>query len=323
MTIHQLQQLLPKIGMTPSNLSTVQVEDDGGGSSISKVRVYIDHPLAARRLACRLKRRQFTPLDLLCGNNNNDDRGCCKDCGARYGKRPLQITHVVTTTACTADSEEVRWARAAPPKFQRIINADDVEVRRANTRFVYVENVGGWDVHFDDCDNIMNINDTTSTTTAAAAVELKTRLLEQMKDCIGSILDGDTAPLMNVMNQKHNTHTPPINNNESVTCADVQDDIHQSFQQGIRRSFSKHDSSSRGIELFMKSDSSSTTKKKIKGDHNPAVVYTNFHVGMKFHEDAVSLVNDMQGAAIQIEFHLPETFLSLFDDSFETLHSTQ
>eukprot|EP00956_Cyclotella_meneghiniana_P020667 scaffold36739_cov23-Cyclotella_meneghiniana.AAC.1 len=280
--------------MTSSNLSTVQVEDDGGGGGISKVRVYTDHPLTARRLACRLKRRHFTPLDLLCGNNDDDDRGCCKDCGARYGKRPLQITHVVTTTAATADSEEVRWARAAPPKFQRIINADDVEVRRANTRFVYVENVGGWDVHFDDCDNIMNINDTT-----AAAVELKTRLLEQMKHCISSILNGDTAPLMNAMNQKHNTYTAPMNNNESVTCADVQDDIYQSFQEGIRRSLSKHDSSSRGIELFMKSDSS-TTKKKLKEDHHPAV-----------------------GAAIQIELHLPETFSSLFDDSFDTLHNTQ
>eukprot|EP00956_Cyclotella_meneghiniana_P031359 scaffold82142_cov43-Cyclotella_meneghiniana.AAC.1 len=299
MTIHQLQQLLPKIGMTSSNLSTVQVEDDDGGGGISKVRVYTDHPLTARRLACRLKRRQFTPLDLLCGNNNNDDCGCCKECGARYGKRPLQITHVVTTTACTADSEEVRWARAAPPKFQRIINADDVEVRRANTRFVYVENVGGWDVHFDDCDNKMNINDST------ADVELKTRVLEQMKHCISSILNGDAAPLMNVMNAKHDmantTHTAPMNNNHLVTsCADVQDDMHQSFQEGIRRSLlSKHDSSSRGIELFMKSDSS-TTKKKMKGDHHPAV-----------------------GAAIQIEIHLPKTFLSLFDDTFETLHNTQ
>ena len=65
-------------------------------------------------------------------------------------------------------------------------------------------------------------------------------------------------------------------------------------------------------------------KKKSEGESNyQKAVYTNFHLGMKCHYDMASLVNDMQGAAMRVEIHLPETFTSLFVDSFDIIHSTR
>lgn len=326
------------MGMTSSDPSlTVEAEEttchdnDHDRSGISKLRVYTDDPAIARQLALRLKRRQLAPSDLLCRRNDDDDggdsdstsNGSCGDCGARYGRRPLQITHVVS--CCLNNNvkddhhHEVRWARAAPPKFQRIVNADDVEVRRADTRFVYVENVEGWAVQLEFGSDINNnIGDAEESKSTHAL------LMERMRHCLLSVLDGDTAPLIHVhaMNQHHDVAnnksaaSPPSNHHNSITCSDIQDDLHQSFQEGIRRSLSKYDSSSFGMELFMKSDSSMAAKKKSKQESNhQKAVYTNFHVGMKYHDDAAALVNDMQGAAMRVDIRLPETFTSLFVDS--------
>ena len=75
----------------------------------------------------------------------------------------------------------------------------------------------------------------------------------------------------------------------------------------------------------MKSDSPTVAnKKKSEEESNyQKAVYTNFYLGMKCHYDVASLVNDMQGAAMRVEIQLPETFTSLFVDSFHTIHSTR
>jgi alkylated DNA repair protein alkB family protein 8 len=176
-----------------------------------------------------------------------------------------------------------------------------MEERRRDARFVYLENVAGWDV---------KIESDVSNGTASN--------INELKQCLVSILCGDTTCLEDMMN---NGPTNGVANHGSLTAADVQDDLRQAIQDGLRQSMTTYDSSSLGVELFMKSDTSQ--KKKKGGDATHAGVYNHFHVGMRTHDDAAELVRELQGKQLEIRCDLPATFLSVYVDTGNALNATK
>ena len=204
----------------------------------------------------------------------------------------VQVTHVSNETV---KSELERWERAAPPKFQRIVNTEGMEERRGETRFVYVENVGGWDVRV---------------RTNGDAVNTHLEKMETMKQCLMTILDGNIAPLQKL---HQSTMEATKRNYIELTASDIQDDISQCIQDGLRSSLSVLDSSGCGVELFMKTDTSQKNQKKKNSSLvAQSSIYNHFHVGMRSQEDAVRLVTDWQGKRMDITCQLPATFVSLF-----------
>ena len=298
--LSSLTSMMAGFEMYTSSIEMVSVIQSGGtDEDVSKVRITLVNSSETRQLVDRLKRRDFTPLDFMCSNGSSHS-GCCPDCGARYGGRPIQITHVsphlssedATTNKCGEDT--IRWARAAPPKFQRIINAENVEqmeLRRNATRFVYVENVSGWKVDIDSPSTHDNANQTAG-----------------MKECLFYILSGDPAPLEKVMSNSASNGTAR-DSHWKLTPSDVQDDIRRSFQMGLRQSISSFDSSKLSVELFMKSDTSQKKKNGLRTGH---FLYNAFHFGMRSHEDAARLIQELQGVTMEIDMVLPSTFVSLF-----------
>jgi alkylated DNA repair dioxygenase AlkB len=160
---------------------------------------------------------------------------------------------------------------------------------------VYVENVDGWNVHVD-----LEGDDSS-----------KDESLSEMEDILLAILCGNPVDLENLMLQRLNGEVGHLH---QLTASDVQDDIRQAFQDGLRQSISAWDSSVLGVELFMKSDTSQKKKKTNESSHYG--VYNHFHVGMRCHDDAANLVRGMQGKSIKIHCHLPSPFVSLFTDNF-------
>ncbi|KAL3795439.1 hypothetical protein ACHAWO_011478 [Cyclotella atomus] len=280
-----LESIMGSFGMDASSIDSVNAIHNG--EDVSKVRISSSSSFVTRQLVDRLKRRDLSPLGLMCANINTTSKGyCCRLCGAKYGGRPLQITHV---SPAADEDEDRRWARAAPPKFQRIINADDIDERRRETRFVYIENVGDWNVDMElEASSFYDASD--------------------IKKCLHSILLGDS-----MQNSISHRSTHKAANINTTTASDVQDDLRQAIQDGIRQYISRYDSSSLGVELYMKSDTSQEKTKMAVSNH--CGVYKHFHVGMRSHEDAVKLVAGLQGKHVKIECSLPISFLSLFTDS--------
>ena len=290
---HRLTQLLSCLGLHNAS-HELHVQALPVGEDMSKVRITLKHSFPTRQLVDRLKRRDISPATLLSCQS-------CSTCGAKYSGRMVQVTHV---SSCGIESSgQERWERAAPPKFQRIVNGDHegmMEERRGETRFVYVENVGGWSVGVVDSGGE---NDGSNNMNAVSSV------MDRMKECLVSILDGDGAPLQNL----HSSVAMKFDGkggNIQLTAADIQDDLRQCIQDGLRQSLSCFDSSDLGVELFMKSDTSQKKKKSQSMSQNG--VYNHFHVGMRSHDDAARLVTDWQGKSVDVTCQLPATFVSLF-----------
>eukprot|EP00804_Cyclotella_cryptica_P018252 CCRYP_005984-RA/>CCRYP_005984-RA protein AED:0.24 eAED:-0.41 QI:0/-1/0/1/-1/1/1/0/1017 len=296
-----------RFGMNAASIETVEAistaEED-----VSKVRITLRSSLETRRFVDRWKRRGLCPMDILCHDDGGG--GCCGECGARYGGRPIQITHVspvaVPEDGLTNEEEDsIRWGRAAPPKFQRIINGDveDMEQRRSVARFVYLENVSGWGVAIESTDTTTHV--------------------DEMRQCILSILNGDALPLEKLMNEKCNNNSNAYDDvnkfgSNGLVASDVQDDIHQAFQEGFRHSISlcpSLASTSLGVELFMKTDTKQKKNKTKNGlTDGSNHLYNHFHVGMRSHEDAARLIQDWQGKQLELTIDLPTSFVSLFRD---------
>jgi hypothetical protein len=85
-----------------------------------------------------------------------------------------------------------------------------------------------------------------------------------------------------------------------LVASDVQDDICQAFQEGLRHAIAScgsWSSTSLGVELFMKTNiKQKKTKNGLTDGSNH--LYNHFHVGMRSHGDAAKLIQDWQGKQI-------------------------
>eukprot|EP00970_Alexandrium_tamarense_P008705 scaffold1665_cov270-Alexandrium_tamarense.AAC.3 len=266
-------------------------------------------------------------------------------CTARYGGRPLQVSQItpVFNNALgdntqreegEEDNVTTRWERAAPPKFRRLIstttfsssattkksnsafgggqlntnrlNEEELEYRRGNTRFVYVENVidgdgfGLEDVKLSHSDGDGGRN------------EMDRRL----KQGLVSVLKGEAMD---------------STNSNATTVHDVKDDIRHVFQEALRSALSSFDTTNQGVELFIQSVPTFSKKKaKKKGGNSnsangdktdssgSAGVFSQLHVGMRNNGDATQLIRSLQGKHLDLEMDLPSLLVSQYGGGEDT-----
>jgi SAM-dependent methyltransferase/alkylated DNA repair dioxygenase AlkB len=318
-----LSSLIQLCGMDLCDLLSVEPiiqETNKGDNNVGKVRLELSTPAAARRLCCRIRRGNYGPRDLLASTiitDGNDEsaagitvqnEGVCPfGCKGRYVGKAVMATEITPTIDVQQqhleDDEEdsIRWERAAPPKFRRLLansnsqkfklTEEEIEERRDKTRFVYLDNVLGNELTLDD-------------------ITLEGQSIEtSMKNDLMSIFQGGSL----------DNPTGVIKNGLLQQDARIEDDLRHAFQEALRDKLSQYDSSenSLGIELFIKADTAAGKKSKPdnikKEDPNDTVAtrlpFDHLHIGMRSNDDATKLIQCLQGKRLHLEMELPNAFL--------------
>ncbi|KAL7457868.1 hypothetical protein ACHAWC_011438 [Mediolabrus comicus] len=319
-----LSSLFQLCGMNQSDLISVEPiiqENQKGDSNIGKVRLQLSSPTTARRLCCRMRRGNYGPRDLLAStfitseDNEHETTGitvqnegvCPFGCKSRYVGKAVMVTEITPTTnkiqLDDADDvgDSIRWERAAPPKFRRLLvnsnsqkfklSEEEIKDRRSKTRFVYVDNLLGNEMALDD-------------------IMIEGQKVDvSMKNDLMAIFQGKSP----------DDNTGVIKNGLLQQDARIEDDLRLAFQETLRSALSQYDSSedSLGIELFIKPDSAAG--KKSKPDNiNPKVdpkdtvatrlIFDHLHIGMRNNDDATNLIKSLQGKRLQLKLTLPNSF---------------
>ncbi|KAL7499587.1 hypothetical protein ACHAWT_007200 [Skeletonema menzelii] len=318
-----LSSLITLCGLNPCDLLSVQPiiqETNNGDNNIGKVRLQLSTPSAARKLCCRIRRGNYGPRDLLAstiitdGNDENpagitvQNEGVCPfGCKGRYVGKAVMVTEITPSIDVQQhhpeydDVESIRWERAAPPKFRRLLTnsnsqkfkltEEEIEDRRGKTRFVYIDNVLGKEMILDDI------------TIEGKSID-KSVKNDLMSIFQGEILDNSSGVIKNGLLQQD---------------ARIEDDLRHAFQEALRDQLSKYDSSkdSLGIELFVKADSAAGKKSKpdnIKPKQDPKdtvatrLLFDHLHIGMRSNNDATNLIQSTQGKRLHLKMELPNAF---------------
>ena len=317
-----LSSLIQLCGMNPSDLLSVQPiiqENNKGDNNVGKVRLHLSTPAAARRLCSRIRRGNYGPRDLLASNiitDGNDEsaagitvvsEGVCPfGCKGRYAGKAVMVTEISPTIDVQQKERQeffssIRWERAAPPKFRRLLTnsnsqkfkltEEEIEDRRGKTRFVYIDNVLGNELTLDDITHEGQNVDTS----------MKNKLMSIFR---GESLDNLTGVIKNGLLQQD---------------ARIEDDLRHAFQEALRDELSQYGSSedSLGIELFINADSTAGKKSKPgtikpkedrKDTDATRLIFDHLYMGMRSNDDATKVIRSLQGKQLHLKMELPTEF---------------
>jgi alkylated DNA repair protein alkB family protein 8 len=216
-------------------------------------------------------------------------------------KNSLQQKEDIDATAATLDDKDdsIRWERAAPPKFRRLLTnsnsknykltEEEIEIRRGQTRFVYFDNILGNELTIDDIDLVGSLDNTT-------------------KHDLWSIFQG----------QGPDQSTGVMKNGLLQHDARIEDDLRHAFQEALRDALFPYDSSGQGIEIFIKPDIAAGKKSKpdnikprddSKGTVATRLPFDHLHIGMRSNSDASKVIQSLQGRRLHLKIELPDSFL--------------
>jgi len=296
----------------------------------------------------------------------NNDGLCTNGCDGRYGGKVLMVTQITPNTSTTSSSpssipspsavenplETKRWAKAAPPKFRKLqlvspstalipistakqikstkiqtLTEDELEIRRANTRFV----------------NIMNLlNDDTVCGSGSGGLEvevvndgqlegqLNEEKVKEMKQHLLSILYGKKKKSLSTTSNGNNGGKGKDTTSGRTIQGMIEDDISHAFQDALRSALirdgivsattpptttnanntttasakqgeqrQEESQNHHGVELFLKTDTTNGIQ----------VLYDSLHVGLRSNIDASTLLSKWQGQRVVLELVLPVSFV--------------
>jgi len=278
----------------------------------------------------------------------NNDGLCQHSCDGRYGGKVLMVTQITPTPSTTSSSspspsvvenplQSSRWNRAAPPKFRKLqlvspstaliplstakqikstkiqtLTEDELEIRRANTRFVNIMNLlnvdtvcgsggsGGLSVEVVKDDGQLE-------------GQLDEEKVKQMKSSLLTILHGKKKSSPTTNNSSNGRGKGKNTTSGRTIQGMIEDDISHSFQDALRSALvrdgivssapsekqQEENEQHHGVELFLKTDTTNGIQ----------VLYDSLHVGLRSNIDASTLLSKWQGKRLVLELVLPTSFV--------------
>lgn len=288
----------PTESTAATTTTTYNSNNNTNSNNISRIRLTTSNPYSARTIVSRLRRAGYSPQDLLVSSSSkNNSSSCPHGCGGRYSGKALQVSQVAPIITSVEedgvndyenetnddvvgsgdhdgenddednDGTSLRWPRAAPPKFRRLmltlpppptattattsanitrvkggrtkslLSDDEKEVemesRRRKTRFVYVENI------IDRMAIAVSPSASTTTiTTEAPPTNTSCNVDDEQGDVVAIVTDCLRAFLQGNESIQHSSLAALLQSSSSSTAemlmGVVEDDIRHAFMDALR-----------------------------------------------------------------------------------------